>query len=168
MCDLIKMVCFDFDGTFSNGQFHLTTDGLLSKSYNGKDSYGIKLLHDNSVLVGIITAHDSVYYDHLIKLNYFNKLDFFYKGHQDKLEILDGWRNEYGLQWNEIAYMGDDLGDLSCLKMVGLAACPSDSVKKVKTVCDYISDQKAGSGAVREFIDYLIDSQRLGKVNFDD
>lgn len=164
----IKMVCFDFDGTFSNGQFNLTEDGVLSKSYNGKDSYGIKILHDAGIQVGIITAHDSIYYNHLVKFNYFNKLDLFYMGDKDKVQVLDEWRINNKLEWDEIAYMGDDLGDISCLEKVGTPACPNDAVPEVKKECHYLRNgyvctYKAGAGAVREFIDYLKNANRLYK-----
>ena len=59
-----------------------------------------------------------------------------------------------------VAYVGDDLLDLQCMKPIkeagGLVACPNDAVEKVKTIADYISTRNAGNGAVREIVENLL------------
>ena len=57
---------------------------------------------------------------------------------------------------SEIAYIGDDLTDMECIKYAGFSACPFDAVSKIKDNVNYVCRLNGGSGAVREFIDYLI------------
>ena len=51
-----------------------------------------------------------------------------------------------------IAYIGDDLNDMSCIEKCGITACPADSVPEVLPKVDYICKNNGGRGAVREFI----------------
>jgi 3-deoxy-D-manno-octulosonate 8-phosphate phosphatase (KDO 8-P phosphatase) len=57
---------------------------------------------------------------------------------------------------NEVAAMGDDVPDLPLLKAVGVSAAPADAAPKVKVVVNFVSRKEGGKGAVREFIDYLL------------
>ena len=58
-----------------------------------------------------------------------------------------------------VAYMGDDLLDLQCMKPIkeagGFVACPNDAVDEVKNIANYVSVKNAGNGAVREIIDKI-------------
>jgi YrbI family 3-deoxy-D-manno-octulosonate 8-phosphate phosphatase len=58
-----------------------------------------------------------------------------------------------GLTLKETAFIGDDVNDLEVMTHVGLAACPSDAVNEVKSVCSIILSTKGGEGCIREFID---------------
>ena len=60
------------------------------------------------------------------------------------------------LSKEEIAYMGDDLNDLLIMKQVGLSGTPKDAVDEVIQVADFVSKKNGGSGAVREFIEYIL------------
>lgn len=55
--------------------------------------------------------------------------------------------------------MGDDEPDIPILQKVGIAACPSDAVDKVRKVCNFISSKSGGHGAVRELCDLIFDAQ---------
>jgi YrbI family 3-deoxy-D-manno-octulosonate 8-phosphate phosphatase len=82
-----------------------------------------------------------------------------YVGRDKKIDILDQWRNDLGLSFDQIAYLGDDINDLECIRKVGFTACPSNALNAVKTEVDIILSLKGGEGCVRQFIDnYLIES----------
>ena len=42
-------------------------------------------------------------------------------------------------------------------KADGLIGCPSDAAKQVKDLADFISAKPGGNGAVREFIEWVLD-----------
>ena len=52
--------------------------------------------------------------------------------------------------------MGDDLNDLPAMELCGVAGCPADAVDGVREICDFIAEAPGGRGAVREFIQWLI------------
>ena len=42
-----------------------------------------------------------------------------------------------------------------CLRVVGLAGSPADAIDDVRSLCDFVSSNKGGDGAVREFCDHI-------------
>lgn len=66
---------------------------------------------------------------------------------------------KYELDFSQVSYMGDDEPDIPILEKVAISACPSDAVKKVKEVCNFVSSKDGGKGAVRELCDFIYESQ---------
>lgn len=153
---MIKLVIFDFDGVFTDGKFYFNNNNIfVSKCYNAKDSYALKLLKKNGIKCGVITN------DKIISIKYaphiFDRLDKVSLGSdKPKISILNTWLQEYGFSYQEVAYIGDDLADIPVLKKVGFSACPNDAVEEVKQVSQYICKNIGGDGAVREFVDLII------------
>ena len=149
----IKFVCFDLDGVFTDGKIYVDEHKHL-KCYNGKDSYGLKLLKEKNIKTGLITAHDTPLLknmEHII-----SRMDYLSSGNYNKKEILEQWKNELNIDYNEIAYIGDDLPDKEILELVGLSACPNDAHDSIKDIVNFKCSKNGGEGAVREFIDYII------------
>ena len=69
---------------------------------------------------------------------------------------------------SEVAYIGDDLNDYSCMQMIkssgGIIACPNNAVQKVKDIADFVSTYNGGDGAVREFIEWITEKGSLKKA----
>ena len=154
----IKLVVFDFDGVFTDGKIYVSRNGDEMKCYNGKDSYGLKLLRDAGIITGLITADSSDILNNTRHI--LSRLDKVCTERYDKKVILNQWREELGLEWENIAYIGDDLPDLECLRSVGFSACPNNAVPEVKSVCNYICKKNGGEGAVREFVDRIIERMK--------
>lgn len=178
----IKLVVFDFDGVFTDGKFYFhntinnntnNTANInnsnnnitnVSKSYNGKDAYALKILKNNNIKSGIITNDKVVSIENAPHI--FDRLDKVSLGSdKPKLDILNEWLNELEITYNNVAYIGDDLPDIPILEKVGFSACPNDAIKKVKSVCKYICENNGGNGAVREFVDLIIDNNDKIKNN---
>lgn len=151
----IKFVAFDLDGVFTDGKIYVDDQKQL-KCYNGKDSYGLKLLGDKNIKTGLITAHDTPLLKNMEHI--YPRMDYISSGNYNKKEVLDGWKDQLNLEYNEIAYIGDDLPDKEILEIVGFSACPNDAHISIKNIVKFISRQKGGNGAVREFIDYIIEN----------
>lgn len=79
----------------------------------------------------------------------------------NKEEVLRRLLQRDCAEFSQVAYIGDDLNDLSCMEIIkrngGITGCPADAVPEVKNICDFISLHKGGEGAVRDFIEYLTD-----------
>ena len=78
-----------------------------------------------------------------------------FQGVSDKLSTLNNLLIDLKLDYSNCAYIGDDLNDLECMQKCALKGCPIDAADEVKAVCDFVSTQKGGDGAVREFIDFI-------------
>ena len=75
------------------------------------------------------------------------------------MRVFEKILDKYALVPEEVAFIGDDLGDLEVLKNVGLAGAVADAHPIVKRHCHFISDYPGGEGAVREFIELILEAQ---------
>lgn len=159
MCAQIKFVVMDVDGTLTDGKIYMGSSGEMMKAFNIKDGYGIhdKLL-PNDIVPVIITGRESSIVENRCKELGIHEI---HQGVTNKLECLEEilWRLNSTLE--SVAYIGDDLNDLSCMEAVrvahGLTGCPSDADKVLIKLCDFVCTKKGGDGAVREFIDYILE-----------
>ena len=62
----------------------------------------------------------------------------------------------HNIRLEDVAYIGDDLNDLEVMKMCGITGCPADAVEEIKNISDYVSKFNGGSGAIRDFVDWIL------------
>jgi 3-deoxy-D-manno-octulosonate 8-phosphate phosphatase (KDO 8-P phosphatase) len=152
----IKMIIMDVDGTLTDGKLTLLPDGEELKSYHVKDGLGILLARLAGLKTGIITGKTSKSLE--IRAQKLKIMEL-HQGILDKMRIFEKILDKYALVPEEVAYIGDDLGDLEVLKNVGLAGTVADAHPFVKKYCHFISDERGGGGAVREFIELILEAQ---------
>jgi 3-deoxy-D-manno-octulosonate 8-phosphate phosphatase (KDO 8-P phosphatase) len=158
----IKMIIMDVDGTLTDGALFVLPDGEEVKSYNVRDGLGILLAHLAGFKTAIITGKTS---RALEKRAEKLRIEELHQGILDKKPVLEAILAKHGLKNEEAAYIGDDLGDLAVIKAVGLAGAVADAHPEVKKNCHFISQQSGGRGAVREFIEFILDAQgKWGEV----
>lgn len=149
----IKLLVMDVDGTLTDGKIYMSSGGEFIKAFNIKDGYAIVRLRDYGVEPVIITGRSSEIVNQRCKEL---KIKELYQGIDNKSYKLREICKKYDVMLSQVAYIGDDLNDLPCMKICGFSACPSDAIKCVKDNVNYICEAKGGDGAVREFIDYLL------------
>ncbi len=161
----IKVAVFDVDGTLTPADVLYIDGGKRARFFNVRDGYGIKMLQDSGIQVWCMSGEDDEHiFDRMEKLD----VEF-------KLGIPDK-RNAFGdgdfpsVDKSEIAWMGDDLNDLECMRMIGLPGCPADATRTVRdfvTRADggFLSSRNGGHGAVREFCEYILSNNFLVKEN---
>ncbi len=152
----IKLILMDVDGTLTDGSLVILPDGEEVKAYNVRDGMGILMARKAGIEVGIITGKTSRSLDHRsAKLH----LAEVHQGVTDKGKVLAEILERRKLAAEEVAYIGDDLGDLDVLRAVGLAGAVGDAHPLVRKHSDYVCRRPGGKGAVREFIEIIIKSQ---------
>jgi 3-deoxy-D-manno-octulosonate 8-phosphate phosphatase (KDO 8-P phosphatase) len=152
----VKMLLMDVDGTLTDGILLVLPDGEEIKSYHVKDGLGILLAHLAGLKTGVITGKTS---RALEKRAQNLRIDELHQGILDKKRVFDEILKRHRLAPEEVAYIGDDLGDLEVIKSAGLAAAVADAHPEVKKHCHFICRQRGGRGAVREFIEFILASQ---------
>ena len=149
----IKLLVMDVDGTLTDGKIYMGENGEVMKAFNIKDGYAIAhMLPEMGIIPVIITGRESKIIENRAREL---KITELYQGVSNKLEKLKEVAEKYNAFPEEIAYIGDDLNDLECIEYCGFSACPADSIDKVKKISDYVCEQFAGNGAVREMIEVL-------------
>ena len=69
-------------------------------------------------------------------------------------------KEKYGLQDEEILYMGDDIPPTTkFLSLVGLPCCPADAAPEIKAICTYISHRNGGYGCGRDVVEQVLRAQ---------
>ena len=152
----IKLVVLDCDGTLTDAGMYYSADGEALKKFNTRDGKGLELLRSAGVQIALITGEQSaVVAARARKL----QIDDCFLHVSDKLATLDELARKHGVGREQIAYMGDDLNDLDCLRSVGFAACPADAIEAVKATAGYVAAHKGGEGAVRDVADFIVDAK---------
>ena len=146
----IELLVLDVDGVLTDAGFYYSEQGEALKKFNTRDGEGLVRLRSSGVEIGIITGESTGFAKaRAAKLG----IERLALGCRDKLPVLDNWRRELGLRWEEVAYMGDDLVDLPCIEQVGVGACPNDAEPEVRRAARFVSSQPGGGGAVRDFVE---------------
>ncbi|RNC82897.1 MAG: HAD-IIIA family hydrolase [Phycisphaera sp.] len=154
----MKLVVLDVDGCLTDGSINLDANGNETKRFNIKDGLIISAWKKLGFEVAIITGRTSGSVSARCREL---KIEHLYQGVKDKGEVLDKLLGTLGISLEETAAVGDDWIDLPMLTRVGYAMCPSDAVKEVIEVSDYVCSRPGGHGAVREAIECLIDARGL-------
>jgi YrbI family 3-deoxy-D-manno-octulosonate 8-phosphate phosphatase len=155
----IKILAMDFDGVLTDNRVITDENGIEMVICNRSDSLGLDLLkkRKKDILITVISKEKSkVVRARCKKLN----IDCI-QGIDDKLDALRKIVFEKGLLLENVVFIGNDLNDLECIKSSGLGVAVSDSNEKVLEAADIITKKSGGRGAVREFIDLLLDQNRV-------
>jgi len=152
----IKMIIMDVDGTLTDGSLLVLPDGEELKSFNVKDGTGVLLARLAGLNTGIITGKIS---NSLKKRAEKLKIMEVYEGILDKKKVLLEILEKNELNPEQIAYIGDDIGDLEVIKSVGLAGAVADAHPEIKKNSHFICGNPGGKGAVREFIEFILEAQ---------
>ena len=150
----IKLLIMDVDGTLTNGEITYSNSGEEFKTFNVKDGLGIKeIAPKNNITCSIITGRTSKIVELRCK-----EIDikYLYQNVNNKLECVKNLANQLNISLEEIAYIGDDINDLSAMSVCGLKGCPNDAIKEIKEIVNYKSNLNGGQGAVRDFINYIV------------
>ncbi|MGQ4665891.1 KdsC family phosphatase [Metabacillus halosaccharovorans] len=154
----IKMLVMDVDGTLTDGKIYVGDNGEVFKAFNVKDGYRLISINKHNIIPVIITGKTS---EILSKRAAELKIEEVYQGIENKLEVLDEIIEKYQLTYENVAYIGDDVNDLECMKVCYLKACPSDAIDEVIEVVDYVCNNSGGNGAVREYVDLIVKHKYL-------
>ena len=154
MGNVIKLLVMDVDGTLTDGRINMGPNGELFKSFNIRDGYGInEMLPANGIVPAIITGRTSQIVANRAAELHITEL---YQGKHDKLDTLLALLDKYNCTRDNVAYIGDDILDIVCMKECAIVGCPADACREVKNMAHYICEAKGGDGAVREFIEHII------------
>ena len=152
----IKMFLTDCDGCLTDGGMYYSEKGDELKKFNTKDGMGFKLLREAGIITGVITGERRELNKTRAKKL---KLDILEQGVNDKLAVVKWLCIKYKITPDNIAFVGDDINDLDAMEYCGIKGCPATAVQQVKNISNYICSVPGGMGAVREFIDWLIEKK---------
>lgn len=152
----IKLLVMDVDGTLTDGKIYIGESGEMMKAFSAKDGLGIKLLIKHNIMPAIITGRTS----DIVRLRCQELgIHILYQGVTDKAAKLKELMEKYGFQKEEVAFIGDDMNDLSAINSVGISFAPADCGAQLVPFIDILLTKKAGESPVREAIDMILEGQ---------
>jgi len=153
----IELVVFDFDGVFTDNRVLVLEDGREAVFCNRSDGLGLERARAAGIKMLVLSKEQNpVVGARCRKL----KLDYI-QGCDDKASRLTQLAHERGIALARIAYLGNDINDLPCLKLVGLPACVADAYPEIVPHCVLVTQRAGGHGAVREFCDFFLSAKDL-------
>lgn len=157
----VNLILMDVDGTLTDGTLYVLPDGEEVKAYHVRDGLGIILAHLAGLKTGIITGKTSRALE--IRAGRLG-LQELHQGILDKKKVLLDIAERHNLDLAEIAFIGDDLGDLEVMKMVGFPAAVADAHPAIRKVARFRCSRPGGRGAVREVIELILKAQGRWKT----
>jgi len=145
----IRLVAFDFDGVFTDNMVYVFEDGTEAVRCFRSDGIGLPKLKRAGIKTVIIsTEANPVVSARARKLKIRCVQDC-----QDKRAVLEEIAGNMDITLDEVAFVGNDINDLSCLTCVALPIVVKDAHPDVIQVARYQTKNPGGCGAVREVCD---------------
>ena len=149
----ITTCVFDMDGVLTDGTVLLDQNNNWLRRMNIRDGYALQLAIKSGLNIMVISGSSSAPVTE--RLGRLGIKDVFMNITEKEI-FLKNMLQERGLTLSETLYMGDDIPDYGCMKLVGLAACPSDAAFEIKEIASYISSLQGGCGCVRDVIEKVL------------
>ena len=152
----IRVFLMDVDGVLTGGGIYLGSQEMEFKRFHVHDGMGITLLRTAGLRVGILTGRTS---EAVTLRSKELDIDIVYQGSHNKLKGYAYLKERYGFEDHEVLYVGDDIQDIPILKRVALPVCVKDADAEAKRYAAFVTEKKAGEGAIREIAIWFLKSR---------
>lgn len=149
----IDYLVLDVDGVFTDGGVYYSKEGEMAKKFDMRDGMGLEILRENNVHVVTLTSENSALVaQRMLKLQI--KDAFF--GVKDKYSFLKQFLAAKNSSFGAVAYVGDDVNDLTNICSTGLSFAPANATAIVKLNADFVLGTASGAGAIREVCEMVL------------
>ena len=153
----IKLLVLDVDGVLTDNAIFL---GLVAgqrvefKRFDVQDGLGMALLRGGPIeVVWLSGRHSEATTLRATELKIGTVIQ---DSAARKLPALTKLIAERGIGWEEVAFVGDDLADLTVMERVGLPIAVGNAVAEIRGIAKAITSRPGGHGAVREAVEMLL------------
>src|SRR5262249_33271021 len=129
----VKLLLMDVDGVLTDGHLILIPhpSGAIfeTKAFDSQDGIALQWLKWHGIETGVISGRQSPATEERARQV---GMRYVYQGHIEKVPILNEIAESSGVPLADMAFMGDDLTDIVCMRRVGLALAPANARNEVK------------------------------------
>ncbi len=152
----IKVLLLDVDGVLTDGRIIYDSSGRDMKFFDVHDGLGVHVLSKAGIPTILVTAKSS----RVIKPRARDmRVAEVFANILPKSAVLEKVMKKYAVSLEEIAFVGDDLVDLSLMSRVGLPVAVANACAEVKDKAAYVTTKQGGRGAVREVVELILKSR---------
>lgn len=156
----IQMIVFDFDGVFTDNRVFVFEDGREGVLCYRSDGLGLEALRKKGMELAVISTEVNPVVNKRCQKLQISCI----QGQKDKLEILKSYTRRLTISLDKVAFVGNDINDAECLKIVGLPICVADAHPHVLPFAKYVTKARGGRGAVREVCDLFLGLPKIRKA----
>lgn len=154
----LRLVVLDVDGVLTDRGLWYGESGEVFKRFDVRDGLGIRLLQESGIEVAFLSGGRSgaleVRAQHL-------GIRYCLFGIRDKSQGMINLLSELNVLKGEVAFVGDDLNDLTVRSNVGLLVATADAAAPLRRKADLVLRNTGGRGAVRELTEMILKSRGL-------
>jgi 3-deoxy-D-manno-octulosonate 8-phosphate phosphatase (KDO 8-P phosphatase) len=154
----IKLLLMDCDGVLTDGRLYYNEKGEAMKVFNVRDGQGLASWHKAGFRSGIISGRDAR--EILEKRATELGIRYIKTCSLDKAKDFEDILQDAKVASEEVAYVGDDIGDICLMGKVGLPVAVADAASELDSYIIYKTKAKGGFGAVREVTNLLLKAKK--------
>lgn len=155
----IRLLVLDFDGVITDNTVLVDQDGKEAVRVSRSDGWGIARLKEAGVEIVVLSAEASPVVAARCRKLGIECRQVLERKDAALAELVQARR----LEMQQVAYVGNDVNDLSCLKMVGIPIAVADAHPEVLHVAHLVLSRPGGKGAVRELCDLILKQRRADR-----
>ena len=149
----LDAIIFDFDGVLTDNTVYVFEDGREAVRCSRADGLGFDMLREKKVPVYILsTEKNEVVKQRGKKLNV-----PVIQNIKNKAEALKILARDHGYALDKLMFVGNDLNDLSAMKIVPYPVAVADAHSQIKNISWEILGTKGVAGIVRELLDVIFE-----------
>lgn len=160
----MRIAFFDVDGVLTDGGLYFSDAGETLKRFHTLDGHGLKLLQRHGIVPAVISGRDGKPLRQRLEALGITQLRL---GTEDKAPAAQAMLKTLGLDWGQVAAMGDDWPDLPVMRRAAIACAPPGAHDEVRALAHHVTARAAGAGAAREFCDLLLMARGAYAAEFD-
>lgn len=154
----VDLIALDFDGVFTNNKVVVHDDGTEAIICDRSDGMGVARLRDNGFNIVVLSTEENP-----VVAKRCNKLGikYFQALGNRKASILSDLIDKHNLNFQNVIYVGNDVNDLECFRIVGCAIAVADAHYSVLAAAHLVLQNRGGYGAIRELSELLMPEEIL-------
>mgnify|MGYP005832476315 CR=1 FL=1 len=157
----LRLLVLDFDGVLTDDRVLVIEGGTEAVWCSRGDGMGIGLVKKTGLPIVVLSREtNSVVADRCRKLGIPS-----YQGIDNKETFLESYCRDSGIPLQQVAYVGNDINDIECMKLVGLPIAVADAHPEVRKTARLVLNAAGGKGAVRELCELILTQRGSGLVS---
>jgi YrbI family 3-deoxy-D-manno-octulosonate 8-phosphate phosphatase len=155
---LPKLIITDIDGVWTDGCMYYDQTGNELKKFHTYDSAGVLFAHLLNIPVAIVTGENTEIVSRRAKKV---EVDYLFQGVKNKVKKIENLLLDLKINFNDCAFIGDDINDIELLSKVGFSSCPANAPNYIKNKVHYVTQKSGGEGAFREFVEFILSTNNV-------
>ncbi|MBP6004644.1 MAG: HAD-IIIA family hydrolase [Pyrinomonadaceae bacterium] len=157
----VRLLVTDCDGVLTDGRLYFSADGEKMKVFHARDGQGIASWHAAGYRMGIISGRGAA--DIIQRRADELGIDYVFTSSKNKVADLESIIADANVTLDEVAYVGDDIGDIAVMKIVGFPVAVADAAVEAVNAAVFVTGVNGGHGAVRQVTDLLLDAKQQAR-----